>query len=173
MDEKSWGEQNDAPRPSIIRLLNLTLERKNLDFLNVYSVAFRHLDFGETRNSSIFSKSNIASSGSLMSIQMNPCPCGLSREELTAHHLVIGGRCTAPRLDNEALECGVLLARHPSSAQAQPGERKSIWIFCIILTSWRAFILCRSCCANRASCQRSYCCTNWACCQRTGPTSWR
>gem|GEM_PF-6923605 len=65
-----------------------------------------------------------------MSIQMNPCPCGLTREEVLAGRLVgSGGVCTAFRRGSRTELCDELLADHPSSAQVQPGERKSIWIF--------------------------------------------
>jgi hypothetical protein len=45
---------------------------------------------------------------------MNPCPCGLTREELVelaTQLLALGGRCTAEAADGS--QCGRRLADHP------------------------------------------------------------
>jgi hypothetical protein len=45
---------------------------------------------------------------------MNPCPCGLTREELNMHHLVgPGGVCIAVHVDGSGKVCNRPLGAHP------------------------------------------------------------
>ncbi len=52
-----------------------------------------------------------------MTTPLAPCLCGLffeTVEEVCKRNNFI---CSAPRLDNPNIQCGMLLARHPSKAQ--------------------------------------------------------
>jgi len=64
--------------------------------------------------------SSYKSSHSTMS---SSCPCGLTQLQIEKFNKVGSDlRCQAPRLTDESMVCGELLARHPIQIEALPGN---------------------------------------------------